>query len=116
MIIDEQNDQINKGYYIIGTDDELEEKSIITEKGGILGLGSTTVVSSDLNNDDFNATNISQTPVINIEQNLDDIEIISAHSPASYQLVSENEHTTKLEIKDPHEFWKMRYLVIITKG
>jgi len=116
MIIDEQNDQINTAYYIIASDDELEEKHIITEKGGLLGLGSTTVVSSELDNSDFYKTNISQTPVISIEENLDDIEIVSAHDPQSYQLTSVDEHITKLEIKDPGEFWKMRYLVIITKG
>ena len=116
MIIDEQNDQMNTAYYIIGTDDELEEKSIITEKGGLLGIGSTTVLSSKLNNEDFYTTSISQTPVINIEQNVDDIEIISSHAPESYQLTSENDHITKLEIKNPSEFWKMRYLVIVTKG
>ena len=116
MIIDEQNDQINTAYYIIATDDELEEKHIITEKGGILGLGSTTIVSSELNNNDFYKTDISHTPVISIEQNLDDIEIISSHAPQSYELTSVDDHITKLEIKDPGEFWKMRYLVIITKG
>jgi len=116
MLIDEQYERINMAYYIIGTDDELEEKSIITEKGGLLGLGSATVVSSELNNDDFYSTDITQTSVISIEQNLDDIEIISSHTPESYHLSSIDENITRLEIKDPKEFWKMRYLVIITKG
>jgi len=116
LIIDEQTDQMNKAFFVIGTDDELEEKSIITEKGGILGLGSTTVVSSELNDDDFNKTDISQTAVINIEQNVDDIEIISSHDPQSYQLSSVDENISKLEITNPQQFWKMRYLVIITKG
>ncbi len=116
LIIEEQTEQMNVARYVIGTDDELEKKQIITEKGGFIGIGTTTVVSSDLNNDDFVTTNISQTESITISGNMEDIEIISAHSSDSYELVGETEAETKLEIKDPHEFWKMRYLVILTKS
>ena len=116
QIIEEKTEQMNMAYYIIGTDEELEEKSIITEKGGLLGIGKTTVVASKLNNDDFNATNITQTNAITINKNVDDIEIVSPHDPNSYELVAQNENETRLAIKNPADFWKMRYLVIVTKS
>jgi len=116
LFIEEQTEQMNVAHYVIGTDEELEEKQIISEKGGFIGIGTTTVVSSELNNDDFVTANISQTETITISGNKDDIEIISAHSNDSYELIGETEEETKLEIKDPSEFWKMRYLVIVTKS
>ncbi|KAA3608822.1 MAG: hypothetical protein D8M58_18980 [Calditrichaeota bacterium] len=115
LIIEEQTEQMNVAHYIIGTDDELEEKQIITEKGGFIGIGTTTVVSSTLNRDDFVTANISDTETITISGNKEDIEIISAHATGSYELVGETEEETKLEIKDPDEFWKMRYLVILVE-
>lgn len=116
LIIEEQSEQMNVAHYIIGTGEELEEKQIITEKGGFIGIWTTTVVSSELNNDDFVTTSISQTESITISGNKEDIKIISVHSAGSYELVGKTEDETKLEIKDPDEFWKMRYLVIVTKS
>lgn len=116
LIIEEQSEQMNVAHYIIGTGEELEEKQIITEKGGFIGIWTTTVVSSELNNDDFVTTSISQTESITISGNKEDIKIISVHSADSYELVGKTEDETKLEIKDPDEFWKMRYLVIVTKS
>jgi DNA repair exonuclease SbcCD ATPase subunit len=114
LLIEEQNEQMNTAFYVIGSDDELEEKQIITEKGGLLGIGKTTVVSPVLSNNDFNTAKISETEDISINQDVDDIEIVSAHDPNSYELVGLNESESKLHIKNPSEFWKMRYLVIVT--
>jgi len=114
LMIEEQNEQMNTAWYVIGSDDELEEKQIITEKGGLLGIGKTTVVSPVLSNNDFNRTKINETADISIAQDVDDIEIVSAHDPNSYELVSLNKGESKLHIKNPGEFWKMRYLVIVT--
>lgn len=116
IIIEEQTEQMNMAYYVIGTDEELEQKSIITEKGGLLGIGKTTVVADSFNNEDFNKTNIVNTEEIKISENLDNIEIVSSHDPESYELVASGDSETLLAIKNPNNFWKMRYLVIITKS
>jgi hypothetical protein len=113
LIIEEQTEQMNIAHYIIGTDEELEKRQIITEKGGFIGIGTTTVISPQLNNDDFVTTDISLTESITIAGNKEDIEIISAHAPGSYTLVADSKQETILEITDPDEFWKMRYLVIL---
>jgi chromosome segregation ATPase len=111
LIIEEQTDQLHTAYYIIGTDEELEQKNIISEKGGILGFGKTKVVSSALDANDFNIADITLVNTVNINQLQEDIEIISEHAADSYDLISDS-ISTKLEIKNPAEFWKMRYLVI----
>lgn len=115
LIIEGQQDQLNQAYFIIGTDEELEQKKIISEKGGLLGFGKTKVVSSTLDANDFNIADISQTSYIRIDQNADDFEIVSIHATDSYQLISDS-ISTKLAIINPAEFWKMRYLVIATEN
>ncbi len=114
LIIEEQNEQLVTAYYVIGTDKELEEKHIVEEKGGILGFGKTIVVSSSLENSYFTSTKIDTMARITIDSPTEDIEIVSAHDPASFDLVPVDKDKTLLEIKDPRAFWKMRYLVIIT--
>lgn len=116
LIIEEQHAQLNVAHYIIGTDSELEQKNIITEKGGFIGIGTTTVLAENLDDQHFEQADILQTTNISIAGNIDDIEIISGHSRDSYQLLKTDEQTTMLEIKDPDLFWKRRYLVILTKS
>ncbi len=114
LIIEEQSEQLVTAYYVIGTDKELEEKHIVEEKGGILGFGKTIVVSSSLENSYFTSTKIDTMARITIDSPTEDIEIVSAHDPESFDLVPVDKDKTLLEIKDPRAFWKMRYLVIIT--
>ncbi len=116
LIIEEQSEQLVTAYYVIGTDKELEEKHIVEEKGGILGFGKTIVVSSNLENSYFTSTKIDTMARITIDSPTEDIEIVSAHDPESFDLVPVEKDKTLLEIKDPRSFWKMRYLVIITGG
>lgn len=116
LIIEEQSEQINLAYFIIGSNADLEAKQIITQKGGLLGFGQTTVVSTNLDDTDFEVTDISKTEQIPIDFPVDEIEIISAHAPSSFILKQEDEAHTVLEILDPSTFWKMRYLVIATKS
>ncbi len=116
LIIEEQGEQLATAYYVIGTDEELEKKHIVEEKGGILGFGKTIVVSSNLENSYFTSTKIDTMARITIDSPTEDIEIVSAHDPESFDLVPVEKDKTLLEIKDPRAFWKMRYLVIVTGG
>ncbi len=54
----------NTVYYVIGTEDELFKKKIITKSGGVIGLGKTALPNSDLNPADF--TSIDRTKVTEI--------------------------------------------------
>lgn len=115
-IIEKQTEKINTAYYVIGTNKELKNKKIIAEKGGFLWFGKTKILASDLKKTDFTTTDISDTDSISIKQNIKDIKIISNHNPESYHLTKKDEDKTVLEIIDPDEFWKMKYLVVLAKN
>jgi predicted nucleic acid-binding Zn-ribbon protein len=106
----------NTVYYIIGTKDELLKKNIITQTGGMLGIGKVQVPARDLNPADF--TSIDKTSVA-------DIPFPKAGAP--YRIVTRQDVTAletppdskgrlhdALKIKDPNAFWAAsKYLIIV---
>ncbi len=115
-LIDEQTEELHTAYYVIGDEKELKEKGIIEEKGGIFGLRKTKKLAAGFKTAHFTATDVTQTEAIPIERSINDVKIISPQDPGSYQLKIKDEKQTLLEITDPQEFWKMKYLVILTKS
>lgn len=113
--VEKQTHKLNKAYYIIGDDEELKEKKVITKRGGIFGLGRTTTLSGSIDESYFTETDITETDSIAISSEPGSVQIISSHHPDSYHVVKENDDRTILEIIDPEEFWKMKYLVIQAK-
>lgn len=116
QVIEEQSLALSTVFYIIGTEDELKEKGIIEEKGGFLGMGKTKKIASVINYENFTRTNISNIGQIPIYINRNKVDIISPHNPESYNLVERDKNETVLEITNPDEFWKLRYLVILYKS
>lgn len=115
-VIIQQAETLNTAYYIIDSEKSLKEKGIIIDKGGFLGLRKTRQLTDDFETAHFHVTNISVTERIPLSTNIEQIQIISPHDPASYQLVEQDEDMGALEILNPAEFWKMRYLVIVEKS
>ncbi|MFQ5584919.1 MAG: hypothetical protein ACE5GL_10830, partial [Calditrichia bacterium] len=115
-LIEKTSRMLNTAYYIIGSKKELKEKGIIEEKGGFLGIRKTKKLSDNFDTSYFTSTNISETNVIPIDESINKVKLISPHNPESYHLVKESEEQTNLEIINPEEFWKIKYLVILTKG
>ncbi len=112
-LIEQQTRQLYKVYYIIGTEDELKEKGIIEEKGGLLGLRKTKRLAAGFDESDFIAADMTEINTIAINANARKVKVISPHDPNSYHLVKTENNDTVLEIIDPQEFWKIKYLVII---
>ena len=115
-IIKQQTKVINTAYYIIGSKNELKEKGIIEEKGGILGIRKTKKLSSEFQTELFTAMDQTSVTSIPINSEIKKVKIISPHQTESYDLVKKEENQTLLEILDPESFWKIKYLVILTKG
>lgn len=116
LVIDEQSRMLNTGYYIIGTESELKEKGIIIEEGGFLGINKTRKLAPGFSKQDFIRMDIASTNAISIEEDMKRLKLISPHSLDSFHLVQMERKHTMLEIVDPQEFWKIKYLVILTKG
>ena len=113
-LVVEQSRQLNAVYYIIASEKDLKEKGIIEEKGGLLGIRKTKRLASGFNSDDFMTADMVELNSLLIETPVKKLKIISPHNPNSFHLVKQTDKSTLLEIIDPLEFWKIRYLVIIS--
>lgn len=116
VALNDKNQALNTVYYIIGSEKELKEKGIITEEGGFLGLRKTKKLAANFPEEAFVATSLEETDYISIADNIDRVRLISPHHSDSFHLQETDEEQTNLEIIDAKEFWKMKYLVILTKG
>jgi len=113
VVIENQAREMSSVFYVVGTEDELEQRGIITEEGGFLWglLGSTTVLAPGFSLVDFYPIDRVEDVNIDVEGTID--EIVPKRDPTSYELKASEGHTA-LKIVKPEEFWKQRHLVIVS--
>jgi uncharacterized protein YlxW (UPF0749 family) len=111
--IQNQKDQLNTAYYIVGSRDELKQKGIISDEGGFLWglLGSTTVLSGNEDPSDFEKIDVTHQPAIHVDGKIE--EILPRRSSSSFALAQINNKNGVVMIKHPGKFWKQKYLVIV---
>ncbi len=108
-----QEAALNKAYYAVGTVGELKDQGIVEREGGILGIGSTPVISENFTADEFNQVDIRKFNYLPLNSRKADV--ISVHPVDSYHLSGENGADT-LYIDNPAKFWSAsKYLVIAAK-
>ncbi|MES2590589.1 MAG: hypothetical protein V4608_01805 [Bacteroidota bacterium] len=113
QVISDQTASLHTAYYLIGKAKELEEKKIIDRKGGVLGIGKTAKLNSDINKNNF--TKIDYTQVSTIPINSKKATIVTSHPSSSYALDKDakNDQITNLRILEPENFWsESKYLVV----
>lgn len=111
--IAKQDAELHKGYYVIGTRNELQDNGIITREGGFVGIGRTKTLSKDFNVKYFNEIDIRELKTIPI--NSRSAEIITSHPTNSYNLIGDR-NIERLEITDHESFWRTsRHLVIVVR-
>jgi predicted nucleic acid-binding Zn-ribbon protein len=112
-VIRTKDRQLNTAYYVVGTRRELEERGIITEQGGFLWglLGSTTVMSSGVDQSLFSPLDRGLDTTIHVEGSVR--EIIPKRNNQFYALVRNGGDRSDLTISDPERFWQDKYLVIV---
>ena len=66
IIIDYQTQNIHSAYYVVGNQKVLIDRKIIDRKGGLLGIGKTSILSKDLDNSMFTAMDYTKTTEITI--------------------------------------------------
>lgn len=117
IIIDYQTKHLHSTYYIVGTEKELIDKKIIDKKGGLLGIGKTSVLNEDFDNTMFTLMDYTKTTEVPINGN--SIKIITNHPSDSYLLEKDKTKTNtikNLTIINSESFWSTsKYLVIIKK-
>jgi peptidoglycan hydrolase CwlO-like protein len=112
QVIEEKRREITTIHYVIGTKKELKTKGLITERGGLLGLGKSAQISGTFNESDFMSIDTDQVSDISIPGK--EAQVLSAQSKSSYQLLL-GEGRTTLHILDAREFRRVKYLVIMVK-
>lgn len=111
QIIEEKTEQLNTAYFTYGTRDELEDKVIIEKSGGVLGIGRTFLVNSEINPEFYTRLNITQVDKLQVPGK--NPRLISQHPDGSYSVEMIDEEGSQIIIEDPAQFWSTtRYLVV----
>lgn len=108
----QETELLHTAYYITGSSKSLQKDSIIDKKGGLLAIGRTEQLRSDVNLSKFKKIDYTQTTAISLD--CKKIKIITNHPSASYHLEEGKGIVRELIINDPKTFWSAsKYLVII---
>jgi len=106
-------DDLNRVYYSYGTLYELKKNHVIEQKQGFIGINRNIRVAGNLNQKYFSTLDMREDIEIFIEGSKP--QFITDHPSDSYTLVPIGKNT-KIQIKNPHEFWKVsKYLVVLVK-
>ncbi len=110
-VIEEQTVQLNTAFYVIGTTKELKTNNIIIKEGGVLGMGRTSKLSDNFNQDYF--TKIDQTKQKSFVLSAKKAVVLTSHPSGSYEIMGDKKRADSLVIKDVKLFWSVsKYLVI----
>lgn len=104
-------DEKNAAYFVIGTKRELMDKNIIDRKGGFIGIGRSSVLSTNAEYTNFTKIDIRNTQEIALTGKK--IEIITSHPASSYSLEGDLKAPTSIRITNPDEFWRGNRCLII---
>ncbi len=111
QMIQDQENEINKAFFVYGTYKDLKEKGLVVKEGGLIKKKS---LQENLDNKYFTQININEVKTIPIHAKK--VELITEHPQNSYSLVEENGEIAYLEIENPKEFWKIsKYAVVELK-
>jgi hypothetical protein len=112
-VINEQEDQMSKAYYIVGTVDQLVARGILVSPGPFYRfLGSRPALAGDFDLKPFSEVDITETKDIFFNKPVSRLHIITPHTRGSYQLVG-GKNSALLLIRNDEEFWKKSRCLII---
>lgn len=107
--------EINSAYFIAGNEDELRDKAIIEKIGGFLGfLGRVNAINPKIDINQLEMIDIRERSSFTLDAEKRQIEFVSKHHPASYELNESSNGTTLLTITDPAKFWRSSKCLVIT--
>ncbi|MGB1103651.1 MAG: hypothetical protein ACPG21_08485 [Crocinitomicaceae bacterium] len=103
--------ELNRVYYVYGSEKELIANGVIVKEGGFIGIGKKNVLKEGFNEHYF--TEIDLTQEDKIEVMGEKVKFITDHPSSSYDVKSNGQNHT-IQINDPKSFWKVsKYLVIV---
>lgn len=104
-------DELNEGFFAIGTFKELKEKNVLSKEGGLLGIGRSEKLNDNFNKEYFTKVDIREQDAFLIYAK--DAKLVTAHPTSSYEFHKSEKQVDSLVITKPDEFWRAsKYLVI----
>tara|TARA_B110000285_G_C15122315_1_gene617959 strand:+ start:1971 stop:2846 length:876 start_codon:yes stop_codon:yes gene_type:complete len=108
------NQKLNEVAYVIGSKSELLDNGVLTKSEGLIGIGKTRKLNSNLNTDYF--TYVSKYKFENIPLGYKSVRLMTSHPTNSYKLSNSNEIIDSLIIINQDDFWRnSKFLVIEVK-
>lgn len=112
--ISDLNQKLNEVAYVIGSKSELLDNGVLTKSGGLIGIGKTRKLNSDLNTDYF--TYVSKYKFQNIPLGYKTVRLMTSHPNSSYKLSNSNDIIDSLIIINKDNFWRnSKFLVVEVK-
>jgi hypothetical protein len=110
QVIEDKTVELNTAYYVVGTNNYLKEKKIITKEGGFIGLGRTKELTPEMNKSYFTKVDITQLKALPIMKNK--MTILTSHPKTSYRLTGKN-LSDSLIITNQKEFWSLSKVLVV---
>ena len=110
--IDEQTTSLHTAYFVVGKSKDLQTMKVIDKTGGLLGIGKTSKLSSNFDNNKFTRIDYVQTSTIPIDSK--DAKVITTHPSDSYTMNKDKDKVVSLSITNAEKFWSAsKYLVVV---
>ncbi len=103
----------NTVYYVTGTEKNLANEGIISNQGGVIGLGRIPKLNGNMNsNGGFVVADLTTLKEISLEGSF--VELVTPHPSRAYKIISGS--PDKLLITDPEDFWsKSKYMIAVVR-
>ena len=101
--IDEQTTALHTAYYLVDNAKNLQTNKVIDRTGGLLGIGRTSKLSANVDNNKF--TKIDYTKVNVIPVNSKKFKMVTYHPADSYSLNKEKDKVVSIQISNADKFW-----------
>lgn len=105
----------NTVYWVAGTQADLLARGIIERRGGMLGIGRTTVISRTLDAEDFTSADRRQLRELTLPDPAKTYRIVSPNDLAGLEAApADGKFKGTIRIADPTAFWRTsRFLVLV---
>jgi hypothetical protein len=103
-------EEVNKAYYVYGSEKELSENGVISKKNGFIGIGKQIELESDMNMDYLTEVDLRDANKIKILGRK--VRIITPHQASSFHL-KEGNGQAEIIIDNPLAFWKVSKILIV---
>ncbi|MEL6133931.1 MAG: hypothetical protein AAFR59_11260 [Bacteroidota bacterium] len=111
-LLDEQTNNLNTAFVIMGSAKELRDQNVISKEGGFLGIGGKHIIQSEI--DPTLCDSIDITQVRSIPVDTKKAQLVTSHPSDSYTFQEVDGKLEKLEITNPDKFWRgSKYLVVV---